>query len=72
MTINKTAVLRVSFSTLYAPFLVFIVFSAIYLIRDCVRDVIILRTPKEILLARRAAEKAAKEGALDTEEGGAE
>ena len=69
MTIKKTAVLRVSFSTLYAPFLVFIVFSAIYLIRDCVRDVIILRTPKEVLLERKAAEKAA---AAFEEEGGAE
>ena len=72
ITIKKTAVLRVSFTALYAPFLVFIVFSTIYLIRDFVRDIIILRTPKEILLARRAAENAAKEGALDTEEGGAE
>jgi len=69
MTIKKTAVLRVSFSTLYAPFLVFIVFSAIYLIRDCVRDVIILRTPKEVLLERKAAEKAA---AAFEEEGGVE
>ena len=69
MTIKKTAVLRVSFSTLYAPFLVFIVFSAIYLIRDCVRDVIILRTPKEVLLERKAAEKAA---ATFEEEGGVE
>jgi len=69
MTIKKTAVLRVSFSTLYAPFLVFIVFSAIYLIRDCVRDIIILRTPKEVLLERKAAEKAA---AVFEEEGGNE
>ena len=69
MTIKKTAVLRVSFSTLYAPFLVFIVFSAIYLIRDCVRDIIILRTPKEVLLKRKAAEKAA---AAFEEEGGNE
>ena len=67
MTIKKTAVLRVSFSTLYAPFLVFIVFSAIYLVRDCVRDIIILRTPKEVLLARKAAEKEAA-----SEEGGDE
>ena len=37
-----------------------------------VRDIIILRTPKEVLLERRAAEKAVREGALDTEEGGAE
>ena len=72
ITIKKTAVLRVSFTALYAPFLVFLIFSTIYLIRDFVRDIIILRTPKEVLLARRAAEKAAKEGALDTEEGGAE
>ena len=69
MTIKKTAVLRVSFSTLYAPFLVFIVFSAIYLIRDCVRDIIILRTPKEVLLERKAAEKAP---AVFEEEGGNE
>lgn len=72
ITIKKTAVLRVSFTALYAPFLAFIVFSSIYLIRDFVRDIIILRTPKEVLLERRAAEKAAREGALDTEEGGAE
>lgn len=70
MTIKKTAVLRVSFSTLYAPFLVFIVFSTIYLIRDCVRDIIVLRTPKEVLLEQKAAEKAAKEAALEEEEGG--
>ena len=71
ITIKKTAVLRLSFTMLYAPFLAFIIFSTIYLIRDFVRDIIILRTPKEVLLERRAAEKAAKEG-LDTEEGGAE
>ena len=72
MTIKKTAVLRVSFSALYAPFLAFIVFSTIYLIRDFVQDIIILRTPKEVLLARRAAEKAALEGADEAEEGGTE
>lgn len=72
ITIKKTAVLRLSFTALYAPFLAFIIFSTIYLIRDFVRDIIILRTPKEVLLERRAAEKAAKEGALETEEGGAE
>lgn len=72
ITIKKTAVLRLSFTMLYAPFLVFIVFSAIYLIRDCVRDIIILRTPKEVLLERRAAEKAAKKGAFEAEEGGNE
>ena len=71
ITIKKTAVLRLSFAMLYAPFLVFIVFSAIYLIRDFVRDIIILRTPREVLLARKAAEKVALEGA-EAEEGGAE
>jgi TRAP-type C4-dicarboxylate transport system permease small subunit len=68
-TRKKTAVLQIPFSTLYAPFLIFIVFSAIYLIRDCVRDVIVLRTPKEVLLERKAAEKAA---IAVEEEGGAE
>lgn len=70
MTIKKTAVLKISFSTLYAPFLAFILFSTIYLIRDIVRDIIILRTPKETLLAQEAAEKAAKEAALEQVEGG--
>lgn len=70
ISIKKTAVLKLSFSTLYAPFLFFIVFSVIYLIRDIVRDVIVLRTPTETLLAREAAEKAARESALEPKEGG--
>lgn len=56
--IKKTAVLRIPFSWLYAPFLFFIVFSAIYLVRDCVQDVMILRTPTAVLLEREAQQRA--------------
>lgn len=61
ITIKKTAVLRLSFSTLYAPFLAFIIFSTIYLLRDIVRDIMVLRTSQEQLTARETAEKAAEE-----------
>jgi len=64
ITIKKTAVLKLSFAALYAPFLAFIIFSTIYMIRDSVHDIIIIKTPKEILLEQEAAKKAAsiKEG----------
>ena len=65
--IKVTAVLRVSFSYLYAPFLFFIVFSTIYMIRDSVKDIMTLRTPTDVLLAQEAAAKLAAE---QEEEGG--
>ena len=52
ISIKKTAVLKVSFEVLYAPFLVFLFFALIYLIRDSVVDLITLKTPTEILIQR--------------------
>ena len=66
--LKKTAVLKVPFSALYAPFLVFIVFSTIYLIRDCVRDIITLRTPTAVLLEREARQRAETERRAAQEE----
>ena len=56
--IKKTAVLKIPFSLLYAPFFIFIVFSAIYLIRDSIQDIKMLRTPTAILLEREAQQRA--------------
>lgn len=59
ISIKKTAVLKVSFEVLYAPFLVFLLFAVLYMIRDTVKDILILRTPTEILLQQEAEAKEA-------------
>ncbi|MBR1455562.1 MAG: TRAP transporter small permease [Oscillospiraceae bacterium] len=59
ISIKKTAVLKVSFEVLYAPFLVFLVFAVLYMIRDTVVDILTLRTPTAVLLQREAEAKEA-------------
>lgn len=49
IAIKETPVLKISFKIIYAPFIMFITFAAGYLIRDIIKAIKVVLTPKEVL-----------------------